>query len=334
MGKVTPPPEVFNEWSPEAQESYYARLDNMAEERDTHLDKASQFDESAADHERMMNSYQGTIDNDGGKYGADSAKFDGTVVLVYKHEAQADSDREAAAAERAQANALQNDIDNQSIAPMEEAYSADVDAIKKNYMTETQGQIDADHDKLDALKKKEYAIQQELDDTWFFTGDLKEQLAEVQAEIAAVESDIAFNQQNMENTAPPQPEPPEPVLPSLQFYVTSGARLTCPFAAGTGSLTVTRMSPLHDNKPLANITDCQPFANISSFGMCTTLANPQVASATSAALGVLTPQPCIPAITGFWKPGKPDTLIAEQPALLNTDTLQCAWGGIITIQPE
>lgn len=332
MGKVTPPPEVFSEWSPEAQESYNARLDNMAAERDMHLDNASQFENSASDHEWKMKNYQSTIDNDAGKYGADSAKFDGTVVLVYKHEAQAESDRKAAAAERAQADALQKDIDSQTVGSMDQC-STDAGDVKMKYKTETQAQIDADYDKLDALKKKEYSIQQELDDTWFFTGDLEKQLAEVQAEIAAVESDIAYNQQNMENTDPKQPEPPEVPMPNVQFYVTSGARLTCPFAAGVGSLAVTRISPLHDNKPLANINDCQPMVNIGSFGMCTTPSNPQVAAATSAALGVLTPQPCVPCIVGTWKPGKPDTLIANQPALLNTDTLQCAWGGVITIQP-
>lgn len=332
MGKITPPAEVFNEWSPEAQESYNARLDGMAAERDMHLDNASQFESSASDHESMARNYQSTIDNDGGKYGADSAKFDGTVVLVYKHEAQAESDHKAAAAERAQADALQKDIDAQTIKQPDMSQN-DPAQVKKEYNIENQKQIDADHDKLYELKKKEYSIQQELDDTWFFTGDLEKQLAEVQQQIAAVESDIAFNVQNQGNTNPAPPPAPDMGMPCIQHYITSGAKLMCPFAAGTGTLTVNRLSPLHDNKPIANIADCQPMVNISSFGMCTTLSNPQVASATSAALGVLTPQPCIPAIVGMWKPGKPDTLVAETPALLNTDTLQCMWGGMITIQP-
>ena len=337
MGKVTPPPEVFNEWSPEAQDGYNARLDNMAAERDTHLDKANQLEKSALEHDRSADGHSMSVADEGhsgvGEIKEGSASFKVTnIVMEGKERDAAAADRKAAEAEKAQADALQKDIDSQTIAPMDQC-SADAGAVKMEYKAQTQAEIDADHDKLDALKKKEYSIQPELDDTWFFTGDLEKQLAEVQSEIAAVEGDIAYNEQNMENTDPQQPEAPEVPMPSVQFYVTSGARLTCPFAAGVGSLTVTRISPLHDNKPLANINDCQPMVNIGSFGMCTTLSNPQVAAATSAALGVLTPQPCIPCIVGPWKPGKPDTLIDNKPALLNTDTLQCAWGGVITIQP-
>lgn len=71
--------------------------------------------------------------------------------------------------------------------------------------------------------------------------------------------------------------------------------------------------------------------NIASFGMCQSPSNPQVAAATSAALGVLTPQPCIPMTAAPWTPGSTTVLIANQPALDNPSTCVCLWGGTITI---
>jgi hypothetical protein len=65
--------------------------------------------------------------------------------------------------------------------------------------------------------------------------------------------------------------------------------------------------------------------------MCTSLSNPTVAAATSAALGVLTPMPCVPATVGPWKPGAPRTTLGGKPALASGSTCNCAWGGIITL---
>jgi uncharacterized Zn-binding protein involved in type VI secretion len=85
------------------------------------------------------------------------------------------------------------------------------------------------------------------------------------------------------------------------------------------------------SQPAATIMDFKPMSNITSFGMCMSPANPQVAAATAAALGVFTPQPCIPATSSPWAPGSPTVLIAGQPALTNTSTCQCMWGGVITV---
>jgi hypothetical protein len=77
--------------------------------------------------------------------------------------------------------------------------------------------------------------------------------------------------------------------------------------------------------------DSAPMVNIMPFGMCNSMANPMVAAATAAALGVLTPMPCIPNTVAPWVPGSPTVLIGNQPALNDSSTCMCAWGGVIKI---
>lgn len=81
--------------------------------------------------------------------------------------------------------------------------------------------------------------------------------------------------------------------------------------------------------PCANIMCNKPMVNIPPFGMCTSLANPTVASATSAALGVLTPMPCVPATAAPWTPGSATVMVDNMPALNNTSKCMCNWGGVI-----
>lgn len=117
---------------------------------------------------------------------------------------------------------------------------------------------------------------------------------------------------------------------ALQTVAT--AQLMCSFGAAPSSLNVLPVNrTLCEDKPSANIMDHQPMVNIMPFGVCSSLSNPQVAAATSAALGVLTPQPCLPATVTPWTPGAPTVQIASMPALDNTSTCNCMWGGVITI---
>lgn len=108
--------------------------------------------------------------------------------------------------------------------------------------------------------------------------------------------------------------------------------MTCSFGVAPSSLLVTsNFQTLGMNKPAATIMDNAPIANVPPFGMCSSLANPTVASATSAALGVLTPMPCIPVTAGPWAPGSPTVLIGGKPALNANCKLMCNWGGVIQI---
>jgi hypothetical protein len=115
--------------------------------------------------------------------------------------------------------------------------------------------------------------------------------------------------------------------------VVNGAQITCTFGVAPSALTVVPAGPpiQAGGQVLARIADMIPMMNIAPFGMCTTLSNPQVAAATSAALGVLTPQPCIPVTTAPWTPGSAKVSVGGVPALTSTSTCMCAWGGSISI---
>lgn len=115
-------------------------------------------------------------------------------------------------------------------------------------------------------------------------------------------------------------------------HVCTGAMMTCPFGMAPSTLNVLPTNKmLTSNMAAANIMDNVPMLNIPPFGMCSSPANPTVASATAAALGVLTPMPCVPMFPAPWAPGVPTVMLANFPALNSTSTLNCAYGGVITI---
>ncbi|HEY2811879.1 MAG TPA: DUF4280 domain-containing protein [Acidimicrobiales bacterium] len=114
--------------------------------------------------------------------------------------------------------------------------------------------------------------------------------------------------------------------------VTSTAMMSCSFGMAPSTLNVLPTSRVViEGKPAADITAIAPVVNIPPFGMCQTLSNPTVAAATAAALGVLTPMPCVPVIAGPWTPNAPRTMIAGKPALVGTAMCSCTWGGVITL---
>lgn len=116
----------------------------------------------------------------------------------------------------------------------------------------------------------------------------------------------------------------------MGFCVCQGAMLQCSFGNAPSTLNVLPAITVNvTSKPMATIMDNQPFVNIIPFGMCMNPANPAVASATAAALGVLTPMPCIPVITAPWTPGSVTVTLKGKPALTDSSLLMCAYGGVI-----
>ena len=116
-----------------------------------------------------------------------------------------------------------------------------------------------------------------------------------------------------------------------ELVVATGTAL-CTMGTAPAPVKVTSQAKvLAGGKPCGAIADSQGIANVGPFGMCTSLANPQVAAATAAALGVLTPQPCIPVPAGTWIPTKPKVLIGGKPCLASDCKGMCAYAGSISI---
>ena len=112
--------------------------------------------------------------------------------------------------------------------------------------------------------------------------------------------------------------------------VCMGAKMQCSFGMAPSALVVLPANRVMTNEvPDANIMDHIPMTNIMPFGMCQSAANPEVAAATAAASGVLTPMPCVPVTPAPWVPGAPTVLLGNFPTLDNTSQLACIWGGVI-----
>jgi|SRR5579871_1136614 len=117
----------------------------------------------------------------------------------------------------------------------------------------------------------------------------------------------------------------------MALQVAMGAMMQCSFGAAPSSLVVLPANRVLTGTPAANIMDGKPIVNVAPFGMCSSPSNPTVAAATAAALGVLTPMPCVPVTPAPWVPGAPTVLLGNMPALDNNCKLMCTWGGVIQI---
>ncbi|MDR3701683.1 MAG: DUF4280 domain-containing protein [Candidatus Sulfopaludibacter sp.] len=116
----------------------------------------------------------------------------------------------------------------------------------------------------------------------------------------------------------------------MPMQVCMGASMKCSFGMAPSSLVVLPINRVQTSQvPDANIMDHIPMVNIMPFGMCITPSNPAVAAATAAALGVLTPVPCVPVTPAPWITGAPTVLLGNFPTLDNISQLMCTWGGVI-----
>jgi len=115
-------------------------------------------------------------------------------------------------------------------------------------------------------------------------------------------------------------------------HVCNGAVTMCTFGVAPGSLVILPINRvMTSSQPAATIMDFVPLENVMPFGMCMSPANPEVAAATAAAMGVLTPMPCIPMTVAPWAPGAATVMEAGIPVLDSVSMLMCIWGGEISI---
>jgi hypothetical protein len=113
--------------------------------------------------------------------------------------------------------------------------------------------------------------------------------------------------------------------------VCMGAVTRCSYGAMPSSLMVAPLNGVYCGTPAATVMDNKPLVNVLPFGLCRSMGNPMVASATVAAMGSLVPMPCLPLTTTPWSPGSPTVQIAGQGALTQGSKLSCSWGGVIGI---
>jgi uncharacterized Zn-binding protein involved in type VI secretion len=117
----------------------------------------------------------------------------------------------------------------------------------------------------------------------------------------------------------------------MPFIISTGSQLRCTMGVGQSAINASPKSATASAAVVCTVADFAPNTNIPTFGMCVSPANPQVAAATAAALGVLTPQPCVPATATPWTPGSATVKVNGMPALTNVSTCACTWAGVISV---
>ena len=105
--------------------------------------------------------------------------------------------------------------------------------------------------------------------------------------------------------------------------VCNGALLRCTQGSLPGALCIRPHGAGTDRTmALATVQDARPLVNLSPFGNCLSTAHPLWATGSA---------PCVPQTCGLWQLRAPAVHYAQAPALRSDATLQCQYGGLITI---
>ena len=119
-------------------------------------------------------------------------------------------------------------------------------------------------------------------------------------------------------------------VPHVSNPLVAGSMLRCSMGITPSPLNVLPVNRvLGQGPPVGNIMDNKPMLNIVPFGLCRSIANPVVASATAAAFGVLTPMPCVPVTPAPWI-STSRVMVGGAPVITKSSKCLCIWGGQIT----
>ena len=118
--------------------------------------------------------------------------------------------------------------------------------------------------------------------------------------------------------------------PAVKTIVNSGSTCMCDKGLAPCVVAMGLPTVMTSTTPALNAVNATP-AELPTFGMCTSQTNPTVAAATSAAMGVLTPMPCIPVFLPPWSGTSTTVNLASSPAVNAMSSLKCTWGGTVKV---
>lgn len=123
----------------------------------------------------------------------------------------------------------------------------------------------------------------------------------------------------------------------MKPVIVQGTLLKCGFGNAPAPIVTLPDAKVNAMLPVAVKSDYIPFLNILPFGMCSNPANPMVAAATAAALGALTPMPCIPCTVQEWTGACSKVKVHGKEAINMDSKLNCLYGGsiqaVVPVQP-
>jgi len=119
----------------------------------------------------------------------------------------------------------------------------------------------------------------------------------------------------------------------MPAFLTTATLLECSMGAAPSPFMADPLpgAPREAGMAAATMVQMVPGKNILPFGMCKSMANPTVASATAAAQGVLTPMPCMPVTATPWAPPSTCTKHLGIPLATAQSICACSFGGVIKV---